>query len=134
LTELDAKTLAATVAALADRKKGEEIRVYDVQEHLRIADWFVVISGLSRPHVRAIHDELHLRLKALGRTHAPAEGIELGWWVLLDYGDVVVHVMQPEARDYYALDELYRECPELAWRSVELPSELAEPRAQGAEG
>jgi ribosome-associated protein len=81
----------------------------------------VLVSGLSRPHVKAIHDEIHIRLKALGEKHSRAEGSELGWWVLLDYSDVVVHVLQPEAREYYALEQLYGECPELDWKNVAVP-------------
>lgn len=80
------------------------------------------MSGLSRPHVKAIHDEIHVRLKALGEKHSRAEGSDLGWWVLLDYSDVVVHVLQPEAREYYALEQLYGDCPELDWKNVPLPA------------
>ncbi|MBL8861605.1 MAG: ribosome silencing factor [Planctomycetes bacterium] len=118
-------------ARIADEKKGVDIRVYDVSEQIKVADYFVLVTGTSRPHVRAIHDEIHARLKALGERHAPAEGAELGWWVLLDYSDVVVHVLQPEAREYYALDTLYGECPELDWRAVRVP-ELAEQQASQA--
>ncbi len=121
---IEAKLLAACAAALADQKKAVDIKVYDVSEALRVADYFVVVSGLSRPHVKAIHDELHVRLKQLGETHSKAEGAELGWWVLLDYIDVVVHVLQPEAREYYQLDQLYRDCPLLDWKAVALPEAL----------
>lgn len=72
--------------------------------------------------MRAIYNELHVRLKGAGEVHRRAEGLELGWWVLLDYGDVAVHVMQPEARRYYGLDQLYGDCPELDWRSEEMPA------------
>jgi ribosome-associated protein len=123
-TRIEARQLAAAAAWLAWQKKGEDVLVYDVSEHIKVADYFVLATGLSRPHVRAIHDELHVRLKALGETHARAEGAELGWWVLLDYLDEVVHVLQPEAREYYGLDALYADCPELDWRAVELPAEL----------
>ena len=90
-----------------------------------------MITGTSRPHVKAIYNELHVRLKAAGETHSRAEGADLGWWILLDYVDVVVHIMQPEAREYYALDHLYEECELLDWTSVELPA-LPEPKAAGA--
>ena len=82
----------------------------------------MLVSGLSRPHVKAIYDEIHVQLKALGEMHGRAEGTDLGWWVLMDYVDVVVHVMQPEAREYYALEQLYGECPELDWRAVAVPA------------
>jgi ribosome-associated protein len=86
------------------------------------------MTGTSRPHVKALFNELHVRLKAAGELHSKAEGVELGWWVLMDYHDVVVHILQPEAREYYALDHLYQECPALDWHAVE-PAELPTPKA-----
>jgi ribosome-associated protein len=86
----------------------------------------VLVTGSSRPQVKAIHDEIHIRLKALGERHSRVEGTDLGWWILLDYSDVVVHVLQPEAREYYALDQLYGECPELDWQKVSVPALAAE--------
>lgn len=78
----------------------------------------MLVTATSKPHAKALFNEIHVGLKALGERHLPAEGADLGWWVLLDYGDVVVHVMQAAARTYYDLDNLYGECPELAWRDV----------------
>lgn len=74
-----------------------------------------------------------MRLKAAGETHARAEGAEAGWWLVLDYGDVVVHVLQPEAREYYDLERLYADCPELDWRSVPLP-DLPDPAPRAGGG
>jgi ribosome-associated protein len=126
-SSIEPKQLAAAVAHIADGKKGVDIRVYDVGEQIKVADYFVVISGLSRPHVKALYDEIHVRLKALGERHSKAEGADLGWWILLDYVDVVIHILQPEAREYYALDALYGECPELDVSKVPLPAGLDEP-------
>ncbi len=128
---METKKLAAAAAQLAERKKGTDIRVYDVSEQIKIADYFVVVTATSRPHVKAIANELHVKLKALGEKHARAEGAELGWWVLLDYVDVVVHLLQPEAREYYDLDNLYGACEQLDWAAESLP-ELAESRPAGA--
>ena len=83
----------------------------DVGERIRVADYFVVVTGTSRPHVKALFNELHVRLKAAGERHLPAEGSDLGWWVLLDYGDVVVHIFHSEARAHYALEELWGDAP-----------------------
>jgi len=123
---IETRQLAAACAWLADQKKGEDIRVFDVSDQVNFADYFVVVTGTSRPHVRAMYDEIHFRLKLAGRTHARAEGVELGWWVLLDFGDVVVHVLQPEAREFYALDDLYGDCGLLDWTAEELPELPAE--------
>lgn len=124
---IEPKQLAAIAAYLADRKKGEDIRIYDVSEHIKVADHFVVISGSSRPHVKALYDEIHVRLKSLGERHSKAEGADLGWWVLLDYVDVVIHILQSEAREYYALDALYRECPQVDFHDVVLPEGIDAP-------
>ncbi len=71
-----------------------------------------------------MYQELHSRLKSLGEFHSKAEGLQDAWWVLIDYLDVVVHVLQPEAREYYDLDRLYGDCPNMEWRAVELPAAL----------
>ena len=78
--------------------------------------------------MKALYDELHVQLKALGETHPRAEGTDLGWWVLMDYIDVVIHIQQPEAREYYQLDQLYGQCAIVDWTQVALP-DLDERRA-----
>jgi len=98
-----------------------------------VADYFVLITGHSRPHVKAIYGEIHGQLKALGEKHSKTEGTDLGWWVLMDYVDVVIHVLQPEAREYYDLDGLYAECPQLDLRQLTLPHELVLPAVKIAE-
>lgn len=129
---IEQRELAALAAHIAEEKKGVDVRVYDVSEHIKIAGYFVLVTGLSRPHVRAITSEIHSRLKALGESHPRPEGADLGWWVLLDYVDVVVHVLQPEAREYYALDQLYAQCPRLDVASVPLPESERPPTARAA--
>jgi len=127
---VEPRQLAAAAARILDERKASDIRVYDVSEQIKVADYFVVATATSRPHVKALFNELHVRLKAAGERHARAEGLELGWWVLVDFMDVVVHIQQAEAREYYGLDDLYAECPALDWQAVEVP---ALPRARAAE-
>ena len=91
----------------------------------------MLVTGRSRPQVKALYEEIHGRLKRAGVKHSRAEGVDLGWWVLLDFGDVVVHLMQPEARTYYDLDGLYHETREVDWTSVALPA-LPERKARRA--
>jgi ribosome-associated protein len=92
-----------------------------VEGRLKVADYFVIVTGQNRAHVRAMLNELHIRLKAAGETHRPVEGAEMGWWVVLDYGDVIVHVLQREAREFYDLENLYADSPRIDWRALELP-------------
>ena len=86
----------------------------------------MLVTGTSRPQVKAIFDAIHVRLKAEGRQYGRAEGADLGWWILLDYGDVVVHIMQPDAREYYQLEILYGDAEEVDWRTIELPEPSGE--------
>lgn len=118
---IESNDIATAAAWLADQKKGLDIRVLDVREHIKVADFFVIVTGTSRPHIRAIQQEIHVRLKAAGVAHGREEGGDLGWWVLMDYGDVIVHVMQPEAREYYDLDGLYQDAGEITWRERVVP-------------
>ncbi len=118
-TKIDAQQLAATIARLADDKKATAIQLFDIDEHLGVADYFVVITAQNRTHCRALYNELHVRLKAAGQKHRPVEGADLGWWIVLDYGDVVVHLLQEEAREFYDLDQLYHECPTVDWQKLE---------------
>lgn len=118
---IESLDIACAAASLAHEKKGLDVRVLDVREHIKVAEYFVIVSGTSRPHVRAIQQEIHVRLKAAGVHHGREEGGDLGWWVLMDYGDVIVHVMQPEAREYYDLDALYRDAATVAWEKQPLP-------------
>jgi ribosome-associated protein len=117
---IDTRELAAAAAQIADSKRAENVEVIHVTAQLKVADYFVVATGTSRAHVKALFDEIHVRLKAMGHQHKPAEGLELGWWIVLDYGDVVVHLLQPQAREYYDLERLYGECPRLPWRDVKV--------------
>jgi ribosome-associated protein len=115
---IDSKSFAATLARWCLEKKAENVAVYGVSERLGVADYFVLVTGLNRQHVRALENELHVRAKVLGVRHNPVEGQGLHWWVVMDFHDVVVHVLQPEARAYYDLDRLYLDCPRLDWESV----------------
>ena len=96
----------------------------DVCDQIKVADYFVLVTGTSRPHVKALLEAIRMGLKGLGQRHSKVEGAAEAWWVLLDYLDVVVHILQPEAREYYDLDRLYGDCEELDWKSVPLPEEL----------
>ena len=118
---IESRELAALAAHIAEEKKGVDVKVYDVSEQIKIASYFVLVTGLSRPHVQAIASAIQARMKELGEHRPRPEGADLGWWLLLDYVDVVVHVLQPEAREHYALDQLYAQCPVLDVGSVALP-------------
>jgi ribosome-associated protein len=87
-----------------------------------VADYFVLVTGQNRSHVRALYNEVHVRLKAAGELHQPVEGAELAWWIVADFGSVVLHVMQREAREYYDIERLYSECERLDWAAAATPA------------
>ena len=87
--------------------KAAEIRVLDVSAMTSITDFMVIASGTSDRHVRSIANRVVERAKQAGHGALGVEGHEYGEWVLVDLGDVVVHVMQPATRDFYKLENLW---------------------------
>ena len=102
------------IAALAAAEKlASDIVAYDVSDQLAITDAFLLCSGASDRQVRAIIDEVELRLKQAGATLIRREGEAEGRWVLLDYNDVVVHVQSKDERVFYGLERIWKDCPEI---------------------
>jgi ribosome-associated protein len=102
------------MAAVIDEKKGIDLVLLDVSELLWITDVFVIVSGTSRPHVQSLAEDVELKLKAADRRPLRVEGKREGNWILLDYGEVVVHIFQPTTRDFYGLERLWGDAPRLA--------------------
>jgi ribosome-associated protein len=100
------------IAALAAAEKlATDIVAYDVSDQLAIADAFLLCSGANDRQVRAIIDEVELRLKQAGATLVRREGEQEGRWVLLDYNDLVVHVQSKDERVFYTLERIWKDCP-----------------------
>jgi ribosome-associated protein len=100
------------IAALAAAEKlASDIVAYDVSDQLAITDSFLLCSGANDRQVRAIIDEVELRLKQAGATLTRREGEQQGRWVLLDYNDLVVHVQSKDERAFYALERIWKDCP-----------------------
>jgi ribosome-associated protein len=112
---MDSKKLALLCYELADNKKAEEIVVLDVRKLSGITDFFVIASGTSEPHLRAITNEITLSLKnRYGLQAECADGSMPTNWIALDYFDVIVHVMLPETREFYDLEGLWSDAPRLS--------------------
>ena len=99
--------LTQLVIDALNERKGEDIVVLDVQELTDITDYMIVASGRSRRQVAALAEEVVVRSKRAGCQPLGVEGMERGEWVLIDLLDAVVHVMQPETRDFYQLEKLW---------------------------
>jgi ribosome-associated protein len=111
--------LAATAARAAAGKLASDIAAIDVSEHLVITDVFVLASAPNDRQVKAIVDAVEEALHHEGAKPIRREGQREGRWVLLDFGDIVVHVQHAEEREYYALERLWKDCP-----TVELPADV----------
>ncbi len=105
---LDSESLARLAAEASDDRKAVDIRLIRVDEVSSLADWFVISSGLSDVQVRAIARSVEDQIEeATGRLPLRREGQKEGRWMLLDYGDVIVHVLTPSERSYYDLESFW---------------------------
>jgi ribosome-associated protein len=104
-------------ARAAQDKKAVDLVVLDVRALSSVTDYFLVCSGRSTTHVQTIIDAIRDELKAAGSRPLHGEGVAESGWVLLDYGDVLVHVFLDETRTYYALERLWGDAPALALES-----------------
>lgn len=105
------RELAKEISQLALSKKAFDVSVLELKDLTSVADYFVLASGATDIQVRAICHAIEDGLRAKGVKPHHVEGMAGATWVLLDYVDVVVHIMQPRARDYYALEELWADAP-----------------------
>lgn len=114
----DAWLVARTAAHAADDKQATDTIVLSVGGVIGIAELFVITGASNRRLVRAVADEVENRVReASGRSPIRTEGHREQQWVLLDYGDVVVHVFLDEVRQFYEIERLYRDVPRLEWRT-----------------
>ena len=106
-------------AGAADAKGGEDLVALDVSQPLPLVDVFLLVTGRSERNVAAIADEVEDRLLEAGHKRLRREGRQESRWVLLDFGDLVVHVFHEQERVYYGLERLWKDCPLVP---IELPA------------
>jgi ribosome-associated protein len=106
--------LVHAAARAASDKLGTDLLAFDVSEQLAITDAFLLASGSNDRQVKAIVDEIEDKLREVGAKPVRREGERDGRWVLIDYGEIVVHVQHEEEREFYALERLWRDCPLIA--------------------
>jgi ribosome-associated protein len=115
---MDSKKLALACRDLADNRKAEDIVVLDVAKISSIADYFVIASGSSEPHLRAISDEITEKLRESHDVRPRAvDGTLQAGWLVLDYFDVIVHVMRADVRAHYDLEGLWGDAPQVRPRA-----------------
>lgn len=119
------KEMALLLAQAMDSKKGKDIRVLETDGVTTLADYFVLCSGSSATQLKALADAGEKAMKDHGILPHHVEGHRGGTWILQDYGDVVVHVFDKEARAFYDLDRLWADA-----KTVDLSDVLAQPDAE----
>jgi len=123
ITKDDVARLAIVAARAADDKKGADIVILEVGDVLAITDYFVITSASNTRLVRTIAEEVELHVKnAGGPAPTRTEGLDQLSWVLMDYGDLVVHVFLEETRRFYELERLWKDVPRLEWHAARIDS------------
>ncbi len=103
--------LARAIGEILDDKKGNQVKVLHVEDKTSIADYFVLCTGNSGTHVKALAGEVEFKTEQRELSPDNIEGRGNNTWIVLDYGNVVVHIFSREARDFYNLDKLYDDAP-----------------------
>ncbi len=120
------RALLRTAALAADSKQADDLVALDVSGPLPLTDVFLLATGRNERNVQSIAGEVEDQLNASGVKTLRREGRAEGRWILLDFGDLVVHVFHEEDRMYYSLERLWKDCPVIA---LDLPSATAAERA-----
>jgi ribosome-associated protein len=117
---ITAENLAKACARYADDKKAEDTVVLDLQGISSFTDYFVICSGTSEPHLKAIAGEIEERLRdEHGVRAVSVDGFPASQWIVLDYMQVIVHVFRREKREFYSLEDLWGDAPRIAWEPAE---------------
>jgi ribosome-associated protein len=112
LPSLDRACLSARVAF---ENKGRDIVVLDLRKITPLYDYFVIATGTSRRQIHTITEDIDAALRRVGDRRLSVEGYESSTWVVQDYGDLLIHVFNPQTREYYALEELWADAPRVDW-------------------
>ena len=129
--KMDSKTLALVCRDLAENRKAENVVVLDVTKVSSITDYFVVATGTSEPHLRAIVGEITEKLRdEHGLKPNAADGTLQTSWIVLDYFDVIVHVMRNDVREHYKLEDLWGDAPQVKPKKARARKPKAEAAAQ----
>jgi ribosome-associated protein len=110
---MTSKEIARRAVSLLDAKKAENIVALDIQKLTSLGDYFIIASGNNTTLVKTLAEELEEKLSAQGVEPRRVEGASSAMWVLMDYGDVIIHIFYSETRDFYCLERLWADAPRL---------------------
>lgn len=106
---MEAKAIVDKIVEALEDKKAKDINIIDIKDISTLADFFVVCNGTSTTHIKALADEVEFKLSEKGKSFLHKEGYDTARWILLDYGDVIVHIFHEEDRSFYNLERLWRD-------------------------
>jgi ribosome-associated protein len=107
---------AVLCARVAEDNKAKDIVVLDLRGLTPLYDFFVLVTGASRRQMHTLADEIEAALRAVGDRRLSMQGYQGSRWIVEDFGDVMVHVFDPEAREYYSLDDLWADAVRVDWQ------------------
>jgi len=117
--------LAAVCAKIAIDTKAEELVILDVHEQSSFTDYFVIMSGRSSRHVQGLAEAIESELRSKRVSSAHSEGLREGMWVLLDFGDIVVHIFYKDQRGFYDLEGLWHDAPRVDLKELGIEEQEA---------
>jgi ribosome-associated protein len=115
---------AAICARICDDNRAKDIVLLDLRQATPLLDFFVIATAATRRQANSIAIEIDVEMKKIQEHKLGMEGTEEGSWILIDYGDFVVHLFIPEARSYYGLEEIWGDAPHLDWRDPSDPKPI----------
>lgn len=118
IKEASARDLVLIAARAADDKKATDIIILEMAGILDITDYFLICGGATDRQTKTIADEIQKKLREHGRKPHRSAGEELGDWILLDYVDFIIHIFTDETREYYRLERLWKDAPQLKMPDV----------------
>lgn len=114
---IDSKDIAILCARIADNKKGEDIIIFEVQRLTSVTDYFVICSGLNKKQLQSMATDIRSKLQNYNIREIGVEGYVDAQWILMDYGDVIIHLFNKDMRRFYDLELLWGDAPKLSWNS-----------------
>ena len=110
--DLDQKIIKEITTFLEDRK-AEDIVILDLREHANIADYFIIATGANKPHLKAMYDGMQRLFKDAGFKGYHKVGVPDSGWMIMDYHGVMVHIFERDMREFYDLEKLWKDAPQM---------------------
>ena len=110
---MNSEELASKIVKILDSKKGMDIAGIDIRQLTTIGDYFILVTGTSSPHVKALAEEVEDTLAKEGLEPRRVEGAQSATWILIDYQDVILHIFTKETREFYSMERLWADAPRM---------------------